>query len=95
MGFRPDPDGQGNGRPDPGILRLVPDRANVVCSCALSLSTLQAANPAAWHPVARAVPPRCSPVAGQVPGRQDRADRSPVADSGREFRVLVHPIRPT
>ena len=32
--------GQGNGRPDPGILRLVPDRANVVCSCALGLSTL-------------------------------------------------------
>ena len=35
--------GRGNGRPDPGILRLVPDRANVVCSCALGLSTLQAA----------------------------------------------------
>ena len=31
MGFRP-VYGQGNGRPDPGILRLVPDRANVACS---------------------------------------------------------------
>src|SRR5207253_6606919 len=42
-----------------------------------------------------AVPPRCSPLSGQVPGLQDRADRSPVTESGREFRVLVHPIRPT
>jgi hypothetical protein len=33
--------------------------------------------------------------AGQVPGLQDRADRSPVTESDREFRVLVHLIRPT